>query len=106
MLADELDYVIGVDTNRDEHVLAVLTATAGAVVAGEALPAMAKNTPSRNPDVDGRAHDVSLPHRTLWRTRVLAESNRHLRPAAQASLPEHWRRRQCLRLAPARQSCP
>jgi hypothetical protein len=33
MLADELDYVIGVDTHRDEHVLAVLTAAAGAVVA-------------------------------------------------------------------------
>ena len=42
MLADELDYVIGVDTHRDEHVLAVLTAAAGAVVAGEALPANAR----------------------------------------------------------------
>jgi hypothetical protein len=31
MLADELDYVIGVDTHRDEHVLAVVTAPAGAV---------------------------------------------------------------------------
>jgi transposase len=41
MLADELDYVIGVDTHRDEHVLAVLTA-AGAGVAGEALPANAR----------------------------------------------------------------
>jgi transposase len=39
MLADELDYVIGVDTHRDEHVLAVLTAPAGAVVAGEAVRA-------------------------------------------------------------------
>ena len=38
MLADELEYVIGVDTHCDEHVLAVLTAAAGAVVAGEALP--------------------------------------------------------------------
>jgi transposase len=37
MLADELDYVIGVDTHRDEHVLAVITAPAGAVVAGEAV---------------------------------------------------------------------
>ncbi len=26
MLADELDYVVGVDTHRDEHVLAVLAA--------------------------------------------------------------------------------
>jgi hypothetical protein len=37
MFADELDYVIGVDTHRDEHVLAVITAPAGAVVAGEAV---------------------------------------------------------------------
>ena len=37
MLADEVDYVIGVDTHRDQHVLAVLAekaAEAGAVVAG------------------------------------------------------------------------
>ena len=26
MLADELDYVLSVDTHRDEHVLAVVTA--------------------------------------------------------------------------------
>ncbi len=38
MLADEVDYVIGVDTHRDEHVLAVVTAPAGAVVAGAAAP--------------------------------------------------------------------
>ena len=36
MLADELDYVLGVDTHRDEHVMAVVTAPAGAVVAGAA----------------------------------------------------------------------
>ena len=42
MLADELDYVIGVDTHRDEHVLAVVTAPAGAVVAGAAAPANAR----------------------------------------------------------------
>jgi len=35
MLADELDYVVGVDTHRDEHVLAVLTAPAGAITAGK-----------------------------------------------------------------------
>jgi hypothetical protein len=38
MLADELDYVLGVDTHRDEHVMAVVTAPAGAVVAGSAAP--------------------------------------------------------------------
>ena len=30
MLADELDYVVGVDTHRDGHVLAVVGAPAGA----------------------------------------------------------------------------
>jgi transposase len=39
MLADELDYVIGVDTHRDEHVLAVVSAPAGAVVARRAIGA-------------------------------------------------------------------
>ena len=33
MLADELDYVIGVDTHRDQHTLAVVAAGNGAVVA-------------------------------------------------------------------------
>ena len=42
MLADELDYVLGVDTHRDEHVLAVVTAPAGAVIAGSAAPANAR----------------------------------------------------------------
>ncbi len=39
MLADELDYVLGVDTHRDEHTLAVVTAPAGAVIAGTAAAA-------------------------------------------------------------------
>jgi transposase len=38
-LQDELDYVIGVDTHRDQHVLAVVTAPAGAVVASRAIGA-------------------------------------------------------------------
>ena len=33
MLADELDYVIGVDTHRDQHALAVVAAGTGAVLA-------------------------------------------------------------------------
>jgi transposase len=36
MLADELDYVIGVDTHRDEHALAVVDCPSGASL-GEAL---------------------------------------------------------------------
>ena len=39
MLEDELDYLLGVDTHRDEHVLAVVTAPAGAVVAGSRVAA-------------------------------------------------------------------
>ncbi|HEY2742889.1 MAG TPA: transposase, partial [Gaiellaceae bacterium] len=39
MLADELDYVIGVDTHRDQHVLAVVRAPAGAVIARRAIGA-------------------------------------------------------------------
>jgi transposase len=42
MLADEVDYVVGVDTHRDEHVLAVVAAAAGAVVAGHAVRASAR----------------------------------------------------------------
>ncbi len=42
MLADELDYLIGVDTHRDEHVLSVVAAAAGAVVAQEAVRANAR----------------------------------------------------------------
>jgi transposase len=42
MLANELDYVLGVDTHRDEHVMAVVTAPAGAVVAGAAARANAR----------------------------------------------------------------
>jgi transposase len=39
MVTDELDYVVGVDTHRDEHVVAVLTVPAGAVVATQAVGA-------------------------------------------------------------------
>jgi transposase len=42
MLADELDYLLGVDTHRDEHVMAVVTAPAGAVVGGAAAAATAR----------------------------------------------------------------
>jgi len=42
MLADELAYVVGVDTHLDAHVLAVVAAPAGAVVARRALPASAR----------------------------------------------------------------
>jgi transposase len=39
MLADEVDYVVGVDTHRDQHVLAVVAAPTGAVVAQRSVAA-------------------------------------------------------------------
>ena len=42
MLADELDYVIGVDTHLDEHVLAVVASPSGAVAAQRSVPATAR----------------------------------------------------------------
>jgi len=42
MVADEVDYVLGVDTHRDKHMLAAVTAPTGAVVAGEEVSADAR----------------------------------------------------------------
>src|SRR5438105_1275884 len=37
MLADEVDYVIGVDTHRDQHTIAVVVAPTGGVVAQQSV---------------------------------------------------------------------
>ena len=42
MLADELDYVVGVDTHRDQHALAVVAAPTGAVLAQRSVRASAR----------------------------------------------------------------
>jgi transposase len=42
MVADQVDYVVGVDTHRDEHVLAVVAAPTGAVVAQRSVRATAR----------------------------------------------------------------
>jgi transposase len=42
MLADQVDYVVGVDTHRDEHVLAVVVASTGAVVAQRSVAATSR----------------------------------------------------------------
>ena len=42
MLADQVDYVVGVDTHRDEHVLAVVVASTGAVVAQRSVATTAR----------------------------------------------------------------
>jgi transposase len=61
MLADELDYVLGVDTHRDEHVVAVVTAPAGAVVAGKTTRANARGYLSLLRLAEGHA-----PGRRAW----------------------------------------
>src|SRR4051794_30933128 len=42
MLAEQVDYVIGVDTHRDQHALAVVAAPTGAVVAQRSVAADAR----------------------------------------------------------------
>ena len=42
MLADEVDYVIGVDTHRDQHVLAIVAAPTGAIIAQPSVPTNAR----------------------------------------------------------------
>ena len=42
MLADQVDHVVGVDTHRDEHVVAVVVAPSGAVVAQRSVRASAR----------------------------------------------------------------
>ena len=42
MLADEVDYVVGVDTHRDQHVLAVVVASSGGVIAQRSVRSNAR----------------------------------------------------------------
>ena len=71
MLADELDYVVGVDTHRDEHVLALVAAPAGAVVAGKAVPSerarLPRGAPLRGALCAGQARLGDRGHRQLRR---------------------------------------
>ena len=61
MLADELDYVVGVDTHRDRHTLAVVAASSGGVVAQRSVSA------SRRGYVEAvRFADVHAPGSRVW----------------------------------------
>jgi transposase len=62
MLADELDYVVGVDTHRDQHALAVVDAATGAVIAQTRVSA----------DVRGYREAVQLADRHAPGVRVWA----------------------------------
>jgi transposase len=60
MLADELDYVIGVDTHRDQHALAVVAAVTGAVVAQTTVRADGRGYVDARRFVDKHAAGVRL----------------------------------------------
>ena len=83
MLADELDYVLGFDTHRDEHVVAVVAAPAGAVIAGAAAAA------------SGRGYRELLDRRLVTpRSRPLGSSlratrGRRSRPASSGQTQRH-----------------
>jgi transposase len=61
MLADELDYVVGVDTHRDLHTLAIVAAPSGGVVAQRAVAAS-----SRGYAQAIRFADVYAPGARVW----------------------------------------
>jgi transposase len=61
MLADELDYVVGVDTHRDQHVLAVVVVPTGAVIAQRSVAATARGYVAAL-----RFADEFAPGRRLW----------------------------------------
>ena len=61
MLAERLDYVIGVDTHRDQHVLAIVVAATGALVAQRSVP-----TNTRGYADAARCADDSAPGPRLW----------------------------------------
>jgi transposase len=61
MLADELDYVVGVDTHRDRHTLAVVLAPSGGVVAQRSV-----RTSARGYAEAVRFADEHAPGARLW----------------------------------------
>jgi hypothetical protein len=58
MLADQLDYVVGVDPHRDSHALAVVDVTSGAVVFEATIAA--------NSDGYTRALELVNRHASVW----------------------------------------
>ena len=70
MLADQLDYVVGVDPHRDSHALAVVQVVSGAVVFEATVVASS----------DGYAHALKLADRHApWSARVRGRRHRLVR---------------------------
>ena len=94
MLADEVDYVIGVDTHRDQHMLAVVVAPTGAVVAQRSVRPIAR----------GYAAALRFAERHAPRRSCLGDRRgRPLRRRAR-SLPQRSRRDGASRSAAARRA--
>src|SRR3954469_5108099 len=92
MLAEQVDYVIGVDTHRDQHTLAVVVAPTGAVLAetvvraeargyADALRFAAKHGVGPRPwAVEGPGHyGAGLPRCLADRGETVLEVGRHVR---------------------------
>jgi len=75
MLADQLDYVIGVDPHRDSHALAVVHVLSGAVVLEATVAASS----------DGYAQALKLVGQDAPGRRVDGS-----KPSASGDTPEHW----------------
>ena len=60
MLAEQVDYVVGVDTHRDQHALAVVDARTGAVVAQATTAADPRGYAQAARFADRRAPDARL----------------------------------------------
>ncbi len=76
MLADQLDYIIGVDPHRDTHALAVVHVLSGAVVV-EATVGASSN---------GYAEALKLAERArTWSARVRDRRHRLIRSGAHAA---------------------
>ena len=58
MVADQLDYVVGVDTHRDEHTLAVVEARSGALVAQRTVSSMVSRSPQGERRLRGKDDEL------------------------------------------------
>ena len=91
MLADQLDYLVGVDPHRDSHALAVVQVVSGVVLFEAAVDASSDGTPrTRTAAGDLTNIEASLAHL----------------PAFAGVTAEHWRRREWAAEGMVRRRCP
>jgi transposase len=66
MLAERVDYVIGVDTHRDQHTLAVVVAPIGAVVAQQSVGASARGYAEGCASRSGTPSAMTFRYTDVW----------------------------------------